>query len=112
MLTPGGLAGILDVDRDAMTVTAGTGTVLKDLNLALEREGLSLHNMGDIAEQTLAGAISTGTHGSGGSAASLAAPGRRARARHRHGRAGPGDRRARTPTSSRWPGSGSARWAC
>jgi len=73
MLRPGRLAGVLDVDRTAMTVTAGTGTVLKDLNLALEREGLSLHNMGDIAEQTLAGAISTGTHGSGGRAASLAA---------------------------------------
>ena len=73
MLTPGGLAGVLDVDRDAMTVTAGAGTILKDLNAALEREGLSLHNMGDIAEQTLAGAISTGTHGTGGQAASLAA---------------------------------------
>jgi L-gulono-1,4-lactone dehydrogenase len=73
MLTPAGLAGIIDVDRQAMTVTAGSGTILKDLNLALEHEGLSLHNMGDIAEQTLAGAISTGTHGSGGRAASLAA---------------------------------------
>ena len=73
MLTPGGLAGIRSVDRDAMTVTAGSGTLLKDLNLALERLGLSLHNMGDIAEQTLAGAISTGTHGTGGQAASLAA---------------------------------------
>ena len=29
--------------------------------------------MGDIAEQTLAGAISTGTHGTGGIAAGLAA---------------------------------------
>jgi FAD-linked oxidoreductase len=73
MLTPGGLAGLRSVDREAMTVTAGSGTVLKDLNRALELAGLSLHNMGDIAEQTLAGAISTGTHGSGGSAASLAA---------------------------------------
>ncbi len=73
MLTPGGLAGILDIDREAMTVTAASGTVLTDLNLALEHAGLSLHNMGDIAEQTLAGAISTGTHGSGGAAASLAA---------------------------------------
>jgi FAD-linked oxidoreductase len=73
MLTPAGLAGVLDVDREAMTVTAGAGTILKHLNLALEHEGLSLHNMGDIAEQTLAGAISTGTHGSGGRAASLAA---------------------------------------
>lgn len=73
MLTPGGLAGIHAIDRDAMTVTAGTGTILKDLNRMLEHAGLSLHNMGDIAEQTLAGAISTGTHGSGGRAASLAA---------------------------------------
>src|SRR5690606_37672456 len=30
-------------------------------------------NMGDIAEQTLAGAVSTGTHGSGGTTAGLAA---------------------------------------
>ena len=43
------------------------------LNAELERLGLSLHNMGDIAEQTLAGATSTGTHGTGGVAAGLAA---------------------------------------
>ena len=43
------------------------------LNAELEALGLSLHNMGDIAEQTLAGAISTGTHGTGGTAAGLAA---------------------------------------
>ncbi len=73
MLRPEGLSGILDVDRDAMTVTARAGTPLKELNLALERLGLSLHNMGDIAEQTLAGATSTGTHGTGGTAAGLAA---------------------------------------
>ncbi len=73
MLTPGGLSGILAVDRAAMTVTALAGTPLKVLNAALERLGLSLHNMGDIAEQTLAGAISTGTHGSGGVAAGLSA---------------------------------------
>ena len=56
-----------------MTVTAYAGTQLKVLNAELERLGLSLHNMGDIAEQTLAGAISTGTHGTGGVAAGLAA---------------------------------------
>ena len=49
------------------------GTQLKVLNAELERLGLSLHNMGDIAEQTLAGAVSTGTHGTGGRAAGLAA---------------------------------------
>jgi FAD-linked oxidoreductase len=73
LLRPEGLSGILAVDREAMTVTARAGTPLKELNLALERLGLSLHNMGDIAEQTLAGATSTGTHGTGGTAAGLAA---------------------------------------
>ncbi len=73
MLQPGGLTGILSVDREAMTVTAAAGTRLKHLNAGLETLGLSLHNMGDIAEQTLAGAISTGTHGTGGVAAGLGA---------------------------------------
>ena len=73
MLRPDRLTGIVGVDRDAMTVTAYAGTPLKVLNAELERLGLSLHNMGDIAEQTLAGAVSTGTHGTGGVAAGLAA---------------------------------------
>jgi len=73
MLRPTNLGGILAVDRDAMTVTALAGTQLKVLNAQLEGLGLSLHNMGDIAEQTLAGATSTGTHGTGGVAASLSA---------------------------------------
>jgi L-gulono-1,4-lactone dehydrogenase len=72
MLRPGGLTGIVAVDREAMTVTARSGTRLADLNAGLEALGLSLHNMGDIAEQTLAGATSTGTHGTGGHAAGLA----------------------------------------
>jgi FAD-linked oxidoreductase len=73
MLRPDRLAGIVAVDREAMTVTAYAGTQLKVLNAELERLGLSLHNMGDIAEQTLAGAVSTGTHGTGGVVAGLAA---------------------------------------
>jgi L-gulonolactone oxidase len=73
MLSPGGLAGVVAVDREALTATAYAGTQLKHLNGALEALGLSLHNMGDIAEQTLAGAISTGTHGTGGRVAGIAA---------------------------------------
>ncbi len=73
MLVPHSLTGIVAVDRDAMTVTAAAGMQLKHFNVELEHLGLSLHNMGDIAEQTLAGAISTGTHGTGGIAAGLAA---------------------------------------
>lgn len=72
-LLPDRMRGIVSVDRYAMTVTALAGTQLKVLNAELERWGLSLHNMGDIAEQTLAGAVSTGTHGTGGRAAGLAA---------------------------------------
>jgi len=73
MLRPDALAGILSVDRETMTVTALAGTPLHKLNNALETLGLSLHNMGDVAEQTLAGATSTGTHGTGGQVASLSA---------------------------------------
>jgi L-gulono-1,4-lactone dehydrogenase len=73
MLRPDRLSGIVGVDRDAMTVTAYAGTPLNVLNAELEARGLSLHNMGDIAEQTLAGAVSTGTHGTGGVTAGLAA---------------------------------------
>src|SRR3954453_6714479 len=73
MLSPAQLTGIVAVDREAMTVTALAGTPLKVLNAGLEALGLSLHNMGDIAEQTLAGATSTGTHGTGGLVGSLSA---------------------------------------
>ena len=73
LLLPQGLAGITSIDHEAMTVTARAGTQLKVLNAELARQGLSLHNMGDIDEQTLAGAVSTGTHGTGGTAAGLAA---------------------------------------
>lgn len=73
MLRPDRLSGIVAVDREAMTVTALAGTPLHVLNVELEHLGLSLHNMGDIAEQTLAGATSTGTHGTGGIAAGLSA---------------------------------------
>ena len=73
MLSPGQLSGIVSVDREAMTVTALAGTPLKVLNASLEALGLTLHNMGDIAQQTIAGATSTGTHGTGGLVASLSA---------------------------------------
>lgn len=73
LLLPDQLSGIVDVDRERGEVTALPGTRLSELNAVLERLGLSLHNMGDIAEQTLAGATATGTHGSGGRVSSLSA---------------------------------------
>ncbi len=73
MLSPQALSGLVAVDAAANTATAKAGTPLHVLNSALESHGLSLHNMGDIAEQTIAGATSTGTHGTGGLVASLSA---------------------------------------
>ncbi|MEU6095873.1 D-arabinono-1,4-lactone oxidase [Streptomyces sp. NPDC047079] len=73
LVRPQLLAGIRHIDRDAGTVTVEAGTPLKRLNVALAREGLSLTNMGDIMEQTVSGATSTGTHGTGRDSASIAA---------------------------------------
>ncbi|WP_190077970.1 D-arabinono-1,4-lactone oxidase [Streptomyces daghestanicus] len=73
LIRPDLLTGIRHIDRQAMTVTVEAGTPLKRLNVALAREGLSLANMGDIMEQTVAGATSTGTHGTGRDSGSLAA---------------------------------------
>ncbi|WP_439946672.1 D-arabinono-1,4-lactone oxidase [Streptomyces sp. BBFR109] len=73
LIRPQLLTGIRSIDRDAMTVTVEAGTPLKRLNMALAREGLSLTNMGDIMEQTVSGATSTGTHGTGRESASIAA---------------------------------------
>ena len=68
----GALRGLYSVNRDKMTVTVGAGTVLSDLNQMLHLEGLAMANLGDIAYQTVAGAISTSTHGTGVSLPGLA----------------------------------------
>ncbi|MXM68844.1 FAD-binding protein [Streptomyces sp. HUCO-GS316] len=73
LIRPQLLSGIRHIDREAGTVTVGAGTQLKRLNMALAREGLSLTNMGDIMEQTVSGATSTGTHGTGRESGSIAA---------------------------------------
>ncbi|WJV45687.1 D-arabinono-1,4-lactone oxidase [Streptomyces flavofungini] len=73
LVRPDLLTGIRNIDRAAGTVTVEAGTPLKRLNAALAREGLSLTNMGDIMEQTVSGAVSTGTHGTGRDSASIAA---------------------------------------
>ncbi|MYW20336.1 FAD-binding protein [Streptomyces sp. SID2955] len=73
LIRPQLLTGIRGIDRESMTVTVEAGTPLKRLNAALAREGLSLANMGDIMEQTVSGAVSTGTHGTGRESGSIAA---------------------------------------
>ncbi len=59
------LRGVLDADPASGLVRVGAGTVLADLNEELAKLGLAMENLGDIDRQTIAGAISTGTHGTG-----------------------------------------------
>ncbi|OAX82202.1 hypothetical protein ACJ72_03445 [Emergomyces africanus] len=55
---------ILSFSRDTGIVTVEAGIRLRDLGLELEKYGLTLPNLGSIDEQSIAGVISTGTHGS------------------------------------------------
>jgi L-gulonolactone oxidase len=59
------LRGVIDVDPPSGLVRVAGGTVLAELNEELHRHGLAMENLGDIDRQTIAGAISTGTHGTG-----------------------------------------------
>jgi FAD-linked oxidoreductase len=61
----GALSGVLEADAASGLVRVAGGTVLADLNQELARLGLAMENLGDIDRQTIAGAISTGTHGTG-----------------------------------------------
>jgi L-gulonolactone oxidase len=65
MLRIEALSGVLDADPASGLVEVGGGTVLAELNQELARLGLAMENLGDIDRQTIAGAISTGTHGTG-----------------------------------------------
>ena len=66
------MSGLRRVDVDTGRVTLGAGTRLRDLPALLEPYGLALQNMGDIDHQSIAGAISTGTHGTGADFTGLA----------------------------------------
>lgn len=59
------LRGLISIDKEAHTATFYAGTYLYEVGPILAEYGLALINMGDIQQQTLAGAISTGTHGTG-----------------------------------------------
>ena len=58
------LARVGPVSDDGI-VTVGAGTPLHRLTADLARRGWALTNLGDIDRQTLAGALATGTHGTG-----------------------------------------------
>lgn len=66
------LSGVIAVDEATHRVTLGAGTNLYRLPELLAPFGLAMENMGDVDRQTVAGATSTGTHGTGGSFGGLA----------------------------------------
>ena len=59
------LAGLVSHDVESRQVTVWAGTKLHQLGEPLWALGLAMENMGDIDRQSIAGAISTGTHGTG-----------------------------------------------
>ncbi|TJY60818.1 FAD-binding protein [Sinimarinibacterium sp. CAU 1509] len=58
-------SGLLSHDAAAMTASFGAGTKLGQIGEVLDGVGQALQNMPDIDEQSIGGAIGTGTHGTG-----------------------------------------------
>ncbi len=59
------MSRVLDVDRASGLVRVQGGITIGDLSAQLAEHGLALENLGDIDVQSIAGAISTATHGTG-----------------------------------------------
>jgi len=57
---------VLEVDQKRRLVTVQAGIKMTQLCEELYARGLAMEDMGDVAYQSIAGAISTGTHGTGG----------------------------------------------
>jgi FAD-linked oxidoreductase len=56
---------VLDIDPGSRLVRVQGGITIARLNARLAEHGLALENLGDIDVQSIAGAISTATHGTG-----------------------------------------------
>lgn len=59
------LSGVEQCDRETLRATVRGGSVIRDLGPPLLEHDLALENQGDIDVQSIAGAIGTGTHGTG-----------------------------------------------
>jgi FAD-linked oxidoreductase len=65
MLSLQRLEAILDIDRSSGLVRVQAGITIGELSRRLLPHGLALENLGDVDVQSIAGAISTATHGTG-----------------------------------------------
>ena len=66
------LPGDVEVDHDARTVSFGGWLKYGELVEVLNREGVALHNLASLPHISVAGAVATGTHGSGDAIGNLA----------------------------------------
>ena len=79
--------GTVEVDEESATATVGAGAAYGEVAVELERRGWALATLASLPHISVAGAVATGTHGSGDATGSLAAAVRRDRARRRRRRA-------------------------
>lgn len=65
LISMGKIRGLREVDAESGEVSVWAGTTLRDLGPLLHEHGLAMANLGDTDAQTVSGAISTATHGTG-----------------------------------------------
>lgn len=73
MIDLGALNRVLEADPDTGLVRVQGGITVRELNLELHRRGLAMPNLGDIDKQTISGATSTATHGTGAALQNISA---------------------------------------
>lgn len=73
LVTTDGWQGVVSTDNDTETAVVRAGTRIFQLGEPLHAAGLALRNQGDIDRQSVAGAIATGTHGTGPTLQNLSA---------------------------------------
>ncbi len=66
------LPATVEIAPDGRTVTVASAMRYGDVAVALQRAGYALHNLGSLPHISVAGAIATGTHGSGNTNGNLA----------------------------------------
>ena len=72
LVSTSGLPRDIEIDRDAGLVRVAGGVLYGDLATELHRQGWALASMASLPHISVAGAVATGTHGSGDRVGSLA----------------------------------------
>jgi len=69
-----GLQGVVSTDATARSATVWGGTKIWQMGEPLLAAGMALENQGDIDQQAIAGALGTGTHGTGHTLGNMSTP--------------------------------------